>query len=105
MEKSKNKNVMPRIRVEMRDASDLNKEGKTALRFLIRITGEGKINRSTGIYIEPKNWSKRMERALGKSLETQRINKLLSEIIFCISFFEIFNSSTFVIDFTFDVLN
>lgn len=81
MEKSKNKNALPRIRVEMRDASDLNKEGKTALRFLIRITGESKIVRSTGIYIEPKNWSKKMQRAVGKSLETQRINKLLSDKI------------------------
>ena len=81
MEKSKNVNALPKIRVEMRDEKDLNKEGKTALRFLIRISGEGKIVRSTGIYIEPKNWSKKMQRALGKSLETQRINKLLSDKI------------------------
>jgi site-specific recombinase XerD len=65
----------------MRNEKDLNKEGKTALRFLIRISGEGKIVRSTGVYIEPKFWSKKMQRALGKSLETQRINKLLADKI------------------------
>jgi len=79
MEKSKNVNALPKIRVEMRNEKDLNKEGKTALRFLIRISGEGKIVRSTGVYIEPKYWSKKMQRALGKSLETQRINKLLAD--------------------------
>ena len=51
MEKGKNVNSLPKIRVEMRNEKDLNKEGKTPLRFIVRLAGEGKLCRSTGMWI------------------------------------------------------
>lgn len=81
MRKGKNINALPKIRIEMRNEKDLNKEGKTALRYIIRQSGEKKIVRSTGLYIEPQLWDKKKMRAYPKTPELIALNDKLSKKI------------------------
>lgn len=78
MRRRRNENVLPTIRVELRDAKDLNVNGESALRYVIRLKGEGKICRATGLTIKPALWNSKKQSALGNSESVNRINKVIS---------------------------
>jgi integrase/recombinase XerD len=69
-------NELPKIRVKLRDDKPLNAEGKYTLNYLIRFGGNT-IKKSTGLYIEEKNWNKKKETVLGSSNELLRIQGIL----------------------------
>ena len=75
-------NVLPTIRVEMRNEKDLNAKGETSLRYVIRILGEGKISKATGFTVKPNLWDKKTRKALGNSEESKFLNRAIAKKIF-----------------------
>ncbi len=71
-------NVLPTIRVEMRNEKDLNAKGETSLRYVIRLLGEGKVCKATGYTVKPNLWDKKTRRALGNSEESKLLNRAIS---------------------------
>lgn len=82
-------NVLPTIRVEMRNEKDLNGKGETSLRYVIRILGEGKTSKATGFNVKPNLWDKKTRKALGNSEESKLLNRsIASKIVEFESYFE-----------------
>lgn len=74
----RNENALPTIRVELRDPKDLNANGESSLRYVIRLKGEGKICRATGLTVKPKDWNSKKQLAIGKGVSNSRINKVIA---------------------------
>lgn len=75
-------NVLPTIRVEMRNEKDLNGKGETSLRYVVRLVGEGKVCRATGFTVKPNLWDKKTRKALGNSEESKFLNRAIAKKIF-----------------------
>jgi site-specific recombinase XerD len=71
-------NVLPTIRVEMRNEKDLNAKGETSLRYVIRLLGEGKVCKATGFTVKPNLWDKKTRKALGNSEESKLLNRAIA---------------------------
>lgn len=76
--KRSNVNALPTMRTELRDAKNLNANGESALRYVIRLKGEGKMSRATGLTIKPELWNSKKQMAMGNSENAKRINKVIS---------------------------
>lgn len=70
-------NVLPTIRVEMRNEKDLNAKGETSLRYVIRLLGEGKVCKATSFTVKPNLWDKKTRKALGNSEESKLLNRAI----------------------------
>lgn len=82
-------NVLPTIRVEMRNEKDLNAKGETSLRYVIRLLGEGKVCKATGFTVKPNLWDKKTRKALGNSEESKLLNRAIGlKIVEFESYFE-----------------
>lgn len=82
-------NVLPTIRVKMRNEKDLNAKGETSLRYVVRLIGEGKVCRATGFTVKPNLWDKKNRKALGNSEECKLLNRAIAlKIVEFESYFE-----------------
>ncbi|MFP5470970.1 MAG: tyrosine-type recombinase/integrase [Bacteroidia bacterium] len=75
--RTKNVNILPKIRVEMRNEKDLNSKGETTLRYVVRLKGMDKMCRSSNINIKPSLWNKKKQMAIGDDEHSSYINSII----------------------------